>query len=368
VHAWKSGVIAAVRLLRSSYGRHIIENAGGARAYYAHLSSAGVRAGQHVSEGQVIGRTGGKKGVLGSGNSTGPHLHFEIRGGSANIGGNSGAGGGGSGPSMVALSPSKFLKIAQGGIAKLKSLGNTQWVEMAKAAVKKVGASTMSWIKKKAAAFLVPGTGSSGTGTRFSPGVGGGSWRSIGHKMMLQRWGENNWNSLNALWTRESGWNPHARNPSSGAYGIPQGLPPSKMGSAAAHGDGRAQIAWGLGYIASRYGSPNAAWAHERRVGWYPWGGVVPKTGLIGAHAGERVLSTRQTESFDRLAKYLTGVQPNANAAPMAFGALGRAPGQQKKALRPITIIIDHGDALTEKIQGVIDDNDMFHASIGRQR
>lgn len=76
---------------------------------------------------------------------------------------------------------------------------------------------------------------------------------------------------LESLWQKESGWNPHAQNPSSGAYGIPQSLPGSKMASVAS--DWRTnpvtQIKWGLGYIQGRYGSPCAAWGHSQRVGWY---------------------------------------------------------------------------------------------------
>lgn len=76
---------------------------------------------------------------------------------------------------------------------------------------------------------------------------------------------------LDALWTRESGWNELAQNPSSGAYGIPQSLPGDKMAS---HGsDWRTnpvtQINWGLDYIAGRYGTPCAAWGHSQDVGWY---------------------------------------------------------------------------------------------------
>jgi len=79
------------------------------------------------------------------------------------------------------------------------------------------------------------------------------------------------WNDLYALWQRESGWNNHAQNPTSGAYGIPQALPPSKMGAAANPplSSATAQIAWGLGYIQERYGDPSAAWAHETSAGWY---------------------------------------------------------------------------------------------------
>ena len=76
---------------------------------------------------------------------------------------------------------------------------------------------------------------------------------------------------LDSLWTRESGWNPSADNPTSSAYGIPQALPGSKMASAGADWATNpvTQITWGLGYIRDRYGSPCGAWAHSESVGWY---------------------------------------------------------------------------------------------------
>lgn len=77
--------------------------------------------------------------------------------------------------------------------------------------------------------------------------------------------------SLNKLWSRESGWNVHASNPYSGAYGIPQAVPGSKMASAGKswRSSARTQIRWGLRYIRDRYGSPRQAWRHETSVGWY---------------------------------------------------------------------------------------------------
>ncbi|WP_426565955.1 hypothetical protein ACPPVT_05160 [Angustibacter sp. McL0619] len=76
---------------------------------------------------------------------------------------------------------------------------------------------------------------------------------------------------LDSLWQKESGWSLHASNASSGAYGIPQALPGSKMGTVA--GDWRTnpvtQIKWGLQYIRSSYGSPCAAWSHSQGSGWY---------------------------------------------------------------------------------------------------
>lgn len=82
---------------------------------------------------------------------------------------------------------------------------------------------------------------------------------------------ENEWACLYQLWARESGWRVDANNQGSGAYGIPQALPGSKMASV---GDDwqtnyETQIKWGLGYVNGRYGSPCGAWAHSEDVGWY---------------------------------------------------------------------------------------------------
>lgn len=84
-----------------------------------------------------------------------------------------------------------------------------------------------------------------------------------------------NWNSLVQLWDHESNWNNRAVNPSSGATGIPQALPASKMPKAAQSPtfDPAAQIGWGLSYIKNRpdYGSPDKAWAlwQSRSPHWY---------------------------------------------------------------------------------------------------
>jgi hypothetical protein len=75
---------------------------------------------------------------------------------------------------------------------------------------------------------------------------------------------------LDDLWNQESGWRWNAEN-ASGAYGIPQALPASKMASAGADylTDPTTQIRWGLGYIQSVYGTPCGAWDHEEADGWY---------------------------------------------------------------------------------------------------
>lgn len=76
---------------------------------------------------------------------------------------------------------------------------------------------------------------------------------------------------LDKLWTRESRWLWYAENAKTGAYGIPQSLPASKMAEFGANyrDDGAVQIDWGLAYIAQRYGSPSKAWERSEQIGWY---------------------------------------------------------------------------------------------------
>lgn len=99
-----------------------------------------------------------------------------------------------------------------------------------------------------------------------------GSAQAIAHEMVLSRgWGEDQFSCLVALWNKESGWRVNAENRSSGAYGIPQALPGSKMATAGADWatNPATQISWGLGYITSRYGTPCGAWGKSQAVGWY---------------------------------------------------------------------------------------------------
>jgi hypothetical protein len=98
-----------------------------------------------------------------------------------------------------------------------------------------------------------------------------GTPRRIAELMLGQYGWAGQFSCLSALWAEESSWSVYAQNPSSGAYGIPQALPGSKMASAGAdwRSDAATQISWGLGYIRAMYGSPCAAWDHEEAAGWY---------------------------------------------------------------------------------------------------
>jgi hypothetical protein len=95
--------------------------------------------------------------------------------------------------------------------------------------------------------------------------------RALGMAMCADKgWSASQCSDLGTLWQKESGWSTRAHNPS-GAHGIPQALPGSKMSSAGPNwqNNARTQIAWGLGYIQGRYGNPSNALAHSYSTGWY---------------------------------------------------------------------------------------------------
>jgi hypothetical protein len=117
-------------------------------------------------------------------------------------------------------------------------------------------------------ATLTAGRTASGPATPAASGTP----QSIAKSMLASfGWSSSQFSCLEPLWAHESGWNPAATNPSTGAYGIPQAEPGSKMASAGPDwkSDPATQIKWGLGYIKDTYGSPCGAESHEQADGWY---------------------------------------------------------------------------------------------------
>jgi len=119
------------------------------------------------------------------------------------------------------------------------------------------------------------GTGTTKKSSGSAPVAGKpdpGSAKAAAADLVAARgWGSEQYDCLVSLWNKESGWNVYAANRSSGAYGIPQALPGSKMASAGAdwQTNPATQITWGLNYIQGRYTTPCGAWAHSQSVNWY---------------------------------------------------------------------------------------------------
>lgn len=152
----------------------------------------------------------------------------------------------------------------QGAISGKAKPANTAGPGKARAASTKAGSGQAS---------AKPSANSTGSGQKHSgSSVPTGTPQQIALAMLADYgWTQSQFGCLVSLWNMESGWNPYATNPSSGAYGIPQSLPAYKMASAGA--DWRTnpvtQIRWGLTYIQGRYGTPCGAWAHETAYYWY---------------------------------------------------------------------------------------------------
>ena len=136
----------------------------------------------------------------------------------------------------------------------------------------RIGAFSLpSAASKKVAITQLPGTDGSASAaeaatTNVAPPLAtNGDVPSLGRSMNAMVFGDASWAALDSLWIRESNWNPNSRNRYSGACGIPQALPCSKISDMSPQG----QISWGLQYIQRRYGNPQNAWAHEQSFGWY---------------------------------------------------------------------------------------------------
>ncbi len=122
-----------------------------------------------------------------------------------------------------------------------------------------------------AAAAAAEQSSSSSSGSRPGAPANPSAAQAIARDMLLARgWGDDQFGCLVELWNHESGWNVYASNPS-GAYGIPQALPGSKMATAGADWESNpaTQNSWGLGYITGRYGTPCGAWDTFSSQGWY---------------------------------------------------------------------------------------------------
>lgn len=97
--------------------------------------------------------------------------------------------------------------------------------------------------------------------------------KAVARQIIAQkyRWSDRQFTCLDNLWTKESHWNYKARNKTSGAHGIPQALPATKMEIVGT--DWRTnpvtQITWGLKYIEERYEYPCKAWSKSKRSNWY---------------------------------------------------------------------------------------------------
>jgi hypothetical protein len=211
-----------------------------------------------------------------------------------------------------------------------------------------------SWIAGKIAPFkIINGKVAADAAAQAAAGAFGGgggpvsadaaaAQRYAASRLGAYGWAANQIIPLMALWNQESGWNRFAYNASSGATGIPQALPYSKMPRAAwlpsqgGQASAGAQIDWGLGYIKGRYGSPAAAEAHEQANNWYARGtsSAAPGWAWVGEHGPE-------------LLKFRGGEQ----VAPVHAGS-GRGGGTQTIIVKVDPVVAAADPELGRRIAG----------------
>ncbi|MGZ0712745.1 aggregation-promoting factor C-terminal-like domain-containing protein (plasmid) [Coraliomargarita sp. W4R53] len=170
-------------------------------------------------------------------------------------------------------------KAAEKAAAAKKAATAAATAEAAKTAAAEAAAATAAE-EEAAAAEEAPSSSSAGsTGTPTGATVTPSGSNTAAAAQAYARaygastygWGDDQYSCLVSLWQKESGWNYQAYNGGSGATGIPQALPGSKMASAGSDWQTNAatQVRWGMGYISARYGTPCGAWGHSGANGWY---------------------------------------------------------------------------------------------------
>lgn len=131
-------------------------------------------------------------------------------------------------------------------------------------------AATANQAAAGAAAAAAAGANAVGAASSATAVQNQSTAKKILAQMGLSSWTSGQeWQDLVSLWTKESGWNSNAQNPTSTAYGIAQFLNTTWAPYGAKTSDPATQIKYGIQYIEQRYGSPVMAWAHETANNWY---------------------------------------------------------------------------------------------------
>src|SRR6266705_371347 len=218
---------------------------------------------------------------------------------------------------------------------------------------KTVETSLMASVTKLAIVFAkaaqaAQAAAQAGSGVSGAGPAGGDRGTNLKLARSMFPWPASQWPAFNTLEMHEAGYDRFARNRSSGAYGIPQALPPTKMPFAAqAAGGSHAgpQLSWMFAYIRGRYGTPANAWAqyyaHPGGVGWYAKGGLVPgfaSGGTVGQQGAAylRAWRTRHGGGFGAahgpvvLNEQIARMSAAAVRAQALAGASGLSPGQHR--------------------------------------
>ena len=285
IRAFRDGTITYVGT-GHGYGEAIFERTSAGTVVYGHTSAQSVHAGQQVIAGQLIGAVGS------TGNSSAPHLHFGIPGGTyeqamALLQGAIVGGGGG----LLGM----VTQVGQQ--VQAMQLLQEQYPQAEQAAWKMKGVHSlkagmisdiMNRYAKKKIRSLAGTAGLAGPVGDFGTNIGNQPNENLSNEGIVHTganrmgWGDQ-WSALRQLVMHESGFNNTAQNPNSTAYGMFQFLDGTWAGVGGRKtSDPWKQTQYGLRYIKNRYDDPNGAWDFWQAHNWYGDGAVFNGAQTIG--------------------------------------------------------------------------------------
>jgi TP901 family phage tail tape measure protein len=291
IRAFRDGTITYVGTAHG-YGEAIFEKTAAGTVVYGHTSAQSVTAGQKVTAGQAIGEVGS------TGNSSSPHLHFGIPGGTyeqamallegAIVGGGPGDFGGGLlGMVSQAAQRVQAMELLKKRYPKAEeSAWGMKGVHSLKPGM--ISELMNRFAKKKIRALAGAGLGMGDQVGEFSTNIGNQPKENLSNEEIVHTganrigWGDQ-WSSLYQLLMKESGFNPTAQNPTSTAYGMFQFTDGTWAGTGIKKtSDPWKQTQAGLKYIKNRYDDPNGAWDFWQTHNWYGDGAVFNGAQTIG--------------------------------------------------------------------------------------
>lgn len=372
VRAWNSGRVAAVHHWGHSYGRHVrVNHPGNQQTLYAHMRDIIVRVGQAIGRGGLLGHADS------TGNSTGPHLHFELKSGQGSLGG-TGGGPAGIGIAAPLVDAAKYISQVGGAIDRLREISGTPFGKMIAGIPKMI----VGAVKDKISSLADSVAGSSGPGVTGT--WTGGSFRGLSASQMRIA-------STIADVGRSMGRKAQL-------IGIITGLVESRLtnvnfGDRDSLGVFQQRAPWGPASVRRNVAQSAHMFFHGGRGGQRGlddirgWQGMAPGraaqavqvSAFPGRYATQIPLGNAILGALSRGGLMHGGVVQGGRGGIITRVGEGRndelvaplprnwkaAAAQPPSPARPLVIHL-HQDGLTQVVQGILDEHEEFHASVGR--